>query len=511
VANVAIKLPPGMVRNGTKEQTQGRWYDGALVRFKDKTIRPWGGWRPLLRATLYADPDYFAEDYVEGPATAVTGATRAARAWRDNDNVARLAFGTNEKLYVYVNGVVSDITPVGLAGGQVDTAAATGAYGRGAYGLGPYGRGDAASQTFTDAAVWRLDNFGEWLVGVLPPSDGKLYLWENNVGVPAAVIAAAPTGLLGVVVSEERFLIVLGSDGNPRRVDWASQETTDVWGALATNTAGGFELVTPGKIICGRRVRGGVLILTDTDAHLMEYVGPPFIYGRRRIGSGGILGPEAIAVLDTGAVWMGRGAFYAYNGGIVTEVPCEELDYVFGDFNIRQGVKVQAAHNAELGVVTWFYPSAASSENDRYIEWNYHENHWSHGPLGRAAVAPKGAYDSPIFFAADGTLYEHETGFDYGSLAPFLESGPFLLGNGDNVLTALALVPDERTLGDTEATFYLYNRATSAETAKGPYTLSEKTDVRFTARRVRVRFDAVRNEDWRIGWPLVDVIQAGRR
>lgn len=510
--NVAIKLPPGMYRNGTKEQAQGRWYDGSLVRFRERTIRPWGGWRPLLRLDLYLDPDYLAtaDDYVESPQEPIVGSVRTALAWRDNDGTAHLAFGTNSNLYAYVGGDIYDITPAGINAGGEDTESATGAYGAGAYGAGPYGQGDPASQGLTEAGVWRLDTFGEQLLGVLSPSDGNLYVWDTSLVGVATVVANAPTSLRGVVVSEERHVIALGSDGNPRRIDWASQETLTTWDDLATNTAGGFELATPGRLMCGRRVRGGVLLLTDVDSHLMEYVGPPFIYGKRRLGSGGVIGPNAVAVLDSGAVWMGRRNFMLYDGN-VREIPCEVADYVFGDFNARQGVKVSAHHNADLSEVTWHYPSRLSQENDRYVTLNYAENHWTTGMLARAAGVGRGAFEQPLLLSVTGAIYEHEVGFDYGSLAPYIESGPFSIGGADNVMMCRKLIPDEKTLGDCTATFYGADHPTNAEASFGPYSLADETDIRLTARRVRVRFDGAVAADWRIGHPLVEAVVAGRR
>ena len=44
-----LKFPPGMFRNGTEYQAKGRWIDGNLVRFLEKTIRPIGGWENLQK------------------------------------------------------------------------------------------------------------------------------------------------------------------------------------------------------------------------------------------------------------------------------------------------------------------------------------------------------------------------------------------------------------------------------------------------------------------------------
>ena len=58
-----------------------------------------------------------------------------------------------------------------------------------------------------------------------------------------------------------------------------------------------------------------------------------------------------------------------------------------------------------------------------------------------------------MFDADDRKLYEHEVGFDYGSLTPFAESGPLRIGSGDNVVSVTELIPDEKTQGDVNAVF----------------------------------------------------------
>ena len=79
--------------------------------------------------------------------------------------------------------------------------------------------------------------------------------------------------------------------------------------------------------------------------------------------------------------------------------------------------------------MTWFYPSAASTEIDSYVTWNYREKHWTVGELARLSGIDRGPMTYPLLIGADGYVYEHETGFAYpGSANPWLESGPFEFG-----------------------------------------------------------------------------------
>ena len=52
---------------------------------------------------------------------------------------------------------------------------------------------------------------------------------------------------------------------------------------------------------------------------------------------------------------------------------------------------------------------------------------------------------------------------------------------------------------------------TDTEAANGPYSPAQPTDLRVTARQVRLRFDEVNASDWRIGVPRLGVLPGSRR
>jgi hypothetical protein len=182
-----------------------------------------------------------------------------------------------------------------------------------------------------------MDAWGQYLVACAD-TDGRLLIWLNTS--VSTVISGAPTSCKGLVVTDERFIFALGAGGNPRKVQWCDQELETSWATATTNQAGDIELGTPGKIMCGRSVRGGTLILTNVDAHLATYTGPPFVYGFHRVGDGcGIVSPNAISVTGTFAVWMGVEGFYVYDG-FAKPLRCPVADFIFGGINRNQLAKI---------------------------------------------------------------------------------------------------------------------------------------------------------------------------
>lgn len=484
-----LDIPAGVYSNGTDYQSQGRWHASNLVRWRSGYMGPVMGWQKFSNTQLSGRPSDI-------------------HTFRDQ-LTRRAGVGTHLKLYaIKPDGTYQDITPAGYTAGRADAANVYG-YGLGLYSSGDYGISTPATGTLQPPTNWTLDNFGSFLVGCAD-TDGRLYYWDNLTPT-ATVMSGAPTGNQAVIVTDERFVFALGAAGNNKLVQWSDQEDFSTWTPAATNQAGDFELATNGAILCGLRVRGQTLILTTSDAHAATYQGPPFVYGFERVGNGcGVAGPQACVATDSFAVWMGLSSFYIYDG-FVKPLPCDVLDYVFSDLNFTQIRKVAAWNNVKYDEIWWHYPSSGSIECDRYISWNYRENHWSVGQLARTCGDSNGVYDNPLLCSPDGYVYTHEIGYQYDGAIPFAESGPIELGNGDNVYMARHLYPDERTQGEVTASFRSKFYPNGPEYSYGPYSMSAPTDVRFTGRQIVMRVDGGTNADWRFGIPRLDVIPGGTR
>lgn len=496
-----LSLPPGVYRNGTPYQGMGRWIDADGMRWFGGTLRPIGGWTPLTSIALDVPTNIV-----------VAGVPRGAVSWRTGAGIAWLAVGTTTNLYAYTPASLTDITPAGLVPGAVNggSVGGVGTYGYGPYGIGLYGVGNAAVLE-TPPDTWQLDTFGNFLVGVLT-SDGRLFSWDANPANDAAVVAGAPLNNRAVVTTEERFVFALGAGGNGKRVQWAEQETLTAWTITASNTAGFQDLNTNGRLVCGRRGRGQTLLWTDTDLHVATFIGGPFVYSFARAGENcGAIGPNAVAVENGVAFWMGPQSFYVYDG-FVQPIPCDVEDFVFPSLNSAQRAKVFAVAEPAFGEIWWFYPSTASVEVDRYVVYNYREKHWAIGSLARTAGVARGTFPRPILFSAAGAAFEHENGFTRHGFTPYAETGPLELGAGDLVQTVTRIVPDERTTGQVRARLSGRLYPTAPETTTALLVAGAPTDVRFTARQIRMRLsEATPNTDFRVGTFRWDVTARGKR
>lgn len=469
---IPIDLPPGAVALGTAYQSKGRFRYTDLMRWENGSLRPVGGWR---KRSL----------------TATTGVARAALTWVSNEGTAWIGVGTNTNLYAITRGgSVEDITPAGFTPGS-ENAVIGGGYGTGLYGTGLYGTVRPDATNVIPASSWTLDTFGENLVGVLD-EDQKIYEWPPVPATDAGTVANSP--LCGAVLTtQENILMALGAyDGatvNPRYIKWSAiQDSTD-WTPTATNQARDATLQTQGEIMTGKRVPGGLLILTDEGAFLGNYVGPPFVYVFSRVGSGcGVVSRQAVAVTQANTFWMGRNGFHQYNG-FVSDLKCDVQEYVFGDMNVSQISKVSAVLNSDYNEVWWFYPSSSSLECDRYVAFNFVDGIWHFGNLDRTCgTGANGVLQYPLMVGQDGFVYDHEVDDFRDGRSPVARTGPVELGNGDQVIMLKRYIPDEGNVGTVDLRFYRRQWPNGPEEVSGPFDSTSPTDLRLTARQMEIEY-----------------------
>lgn len=479
---ISLDIPPGVFRNGTQYSAQGRYYDADLVRWGEAGIEPIGGW-------------------VQLSVTALTGAGRRIIAWVDNSNQAWTAVGTHSKLYAITrSGTVNDITPVGFVAGKQD-AEYGGGYGLGPYGGGTYGTPRTNTTNIIPASVWSLATFGEILLGTMGTT---IYEWNLITGTPASAVTNAPEAE-AIGVTDERIVMALATDGDPRAVDWSDAENRNDWTPSATNLAGGKRLTTNGTLASITKVRGGYLILSDVDAHFARYVGLPLVYQFESLSEGcGVVSKGGAVNTPEGAFWFGEEGFWTYNG-YVAPLPCDVKDYVFGDLNRLQISKVSGWHNSLKGEVWWHYPASASTECNRYVFYDYRKRIWGIGALSRLCGVDKGVIAQPQLVGANGYVYRHETGNLKDARQPYVTSGPVQIGNGDRTMEVHGYIPDENTLGSVAASFSVRDYPMDSATGVAAVDAASKTDLRFSGRMVSVTFTGDADVAFRIGNPRFDV------
>ena len=437
-------------------------------------------------------------------------------------------------------------------------------WGTDTWGAGGWGDASSTSDVILDPGSWSLDHFGQILVATV--KNGKTFQWSpinsepNALTTRAAIVNGAPTKSVMSIVSErDRHLIILGTETtigdsttqDPMFIRFSDQEDISNYTPNSVNTAGTFRLDSGVKIIGAAKAKDYILILTDTAAYIMQFVGPPFTFSIRQVGSNcGAIGQHAIKYVNGAVWWMGQaGGFFVFDG-TVKAIPCLVEDFVFTNkgnnlgINYNSGEIVYAGLNHLYSEINWFYPKSGSNKNDRLVSYNYEENVWTTGSLDRTSYADATLYDNPYAtkFNATGTptyptiqgvtnvngastYYAHEVGNNEVSatgvktaIPAFIQSGDFNLGEGEVFISMRRFVPDFKLLtGDAQITINLrdYPADGAVSSPLGPFTINSSTDKIDT--RARSRFASLKiantstDQNWRFGTFRADVQPDGMR
>ena len=424
------------------------------------------------------------------------------------------------------------------------------------------------SQTLSiDPASWSLDNFGEQLIATI--KNGKSFSWNpinsnpNALTTRAAIISNAPTAsVMSLVSDRDRHLFMLGTEttiGTLSTQDklfirFSDQEDITDYTPTSVNTSGFFRLDSGTKIVGAVKGKDYTFVLTNTAAYVIQFVGPPFIFSVRQVGSNcGAIGQHSIKYVNGAVYWMGEaGGFFVYDG-TVKALPCLVEDFVFTTKGSNLGINYQNGESVYAGLYTlyeeivWFYPKSGSEFIDRCVTYNYQSGVWTTGSLSRTTYQDANLYDNPYateynstgvptFPTVQGvtningstTFYEHEVGNNQvdasgnkTAIPAFIQSGDFDLsqgGDGQFFMSVRRFIPDFKVLtGDAQVTINLrrFPADTSTSSPLGPFTINSSTEKVDT--RARARFASIKvantstDQSWRYGTFRADVQPDGMR
>ena len=558
-----VQIVPGFNKADTPSGAEGQWIDGDFVRFRYGQPEKIGGFQAIGTNTI-------------------SGPTRAQHTWTDLEGKRYAALGTSKALYIYYEDKFYDITPLataitgatfsstqnsnvvtvtkashGLDVGEYITFTSVSLPGGGATGftvanfqdftfeiltvpttstftvqmksnetgtgmstaggatinpyeeIGPtiqtygygwgtstwsrltWGSGSTTSSVILDPGTWSLDNFGQQLIATV--KDGKTFVWNPGVSNPlenrAVVMSGAPTATRLTITSDrDRHVVHFGTETtigdattqDPMFIRFSDQE--------------------------------------NFSAYQMQFVGPPFTFSIRQVGSNcGCIGQHGVVYADGRVYWMGSGGGFFVFDGTVKLLPSLVEDFVFTTTGSNVGVNyssneiIYASHNSLFNEIVWFYPAGTPSgnpavQNNRAVVYNYVENSWSTMSLARSSYADASTYAVPYTTTA---------------IPAYIQSGDFDLpteGDGEYILRLSRFLPDFKNLqGNAIVTIFLKNFPIDGGTSSqlGPFTINsttQKIDTRARGRlaNIKIQNTAV-DETWRFGTFRADVNPDGRR
>jgi len=452
----------------------------------------------------------------------------------------------------------------------------TPAYGWGtdSWSSGAWGEESSTTNVTLDPGSWSLDNYGQLLVATV--RNGATYTWNPGTAgaleTRAAVVSGAPTtSLMSLVSDRDRHLFLMGTEEtigssstqNKMFIRFSNQEDINTWQPTATNTAGTFLIDQGNEIITAVQGKDYILVLTDQAAYQIQFVGPPFTFSIRQVGSNcGCLGQHA-AVYAQGAVfWMGFGGGFFMFDGTVKQLPSLVEDFVFTTAGDNLGINYDANqithgyHNSLYNEVGWYYAASGSQQINRNVVFNFIEQTWTTGSLSRTSYNDAHTYGlpyateftvnaTPSFPTINGVTntygsskyWAHETGVNEvdangvsTAITSYIQSGDYDLdrqqglgGAGEDIMRVSRFIPDFKNLsGNAKVTMFFRNYPGETEQSDsngplitGPFTCNTTTTFHSTRVRgrqvsLKIENDAL-NESWRYGTLRLDVNAGGRR
>jgi hypothetical protein len=287
---------------------------------------------------------------------------------------------------------------------------------------------------------------------------------STGSGVSISLLGDVPVVQNLILVSDaSRFTFAFGCNDygstiqNPMLIRWSDQEDYLNWTPNATNQAGSLLLSHGSEIVSVLQSRQELLVWTDSSLYSLQYAGPPIVWGSQLIGDNlSIAGSKASTLASGVTYWMGKDKFYKYDGRVQT-LRCDLRQYVYNNINLSQTAQIVTATNEGFNEVWFFYCSANSTAIDRYVTYNYTEDVWAYGTLGRTAWLDSGLRNYPVAATYSYNIVNHEFGVDDSETATTLpiyakiSTTEFDIDDGDHFGFVRRILPDLTFSGSTAA------------------------------------------------------------
>ena len=395
------------------------------------------------------------------------------RLWSQSNYGQDLIFGprTGAMYYYYADrGLTNTIASISIASPAVITA--TDHYTEGAPIV--FETTGALPTGIATGTTYYIRNYASGVFNVSATPSGALITTTGSQSGTQSISARAvnlttingasdvPTIQNYITVSDTfRFVFAFGANDygvstqSPLLVRWSDQENAADWTPSVTNQAGSLTLTRGSQVITALQTRQEILVWTDSTLYSMQYLGYPLVWNAQLMGDNISIVSESAAALASGVVyWMGRDKFYKYDGRVQTQ-NCDLREYIFNDFNAQQAEQVFASTNEGFNEVWWFYCSTGSTVVDKYAVYNYAEDIWYYGTMGRTAWLDSGILEFPIAATYTKNIVNHENGLDNNETATstaiesYITSSETDIDDGHNFVFIRRILPDMTFRGST--------------------------------------------------------------
>lgn len=231
----------------------------------------------------------------------------------------------------------------------------------------------ASGFTLSDDARWDFAQFGD---STLAASPGTVV--QRSTGTTFAAIAGAPEAM--AIETAAGFVMAVNTDaGSDVWHCSALLDETDWTPALATQSATGRLVSTPGAITALKAFGDQLCAYKDRSLYLGRYVGSPSVWQWDLVpGDVGCVGVDAVTDLGgLGQIFVGRSDIMLFDGTRAQSIAEGAVrQWFYNNCSHAYLYRTIVTHDKQNGVVWIFYPSINSSVCDRAVVYHLGRRQW---------------------------------------------------------------------------------------------------------------------------------------
>lgn len=271
------------------------------------------------------------------------------------DGTRRIFAGTATKLYELSSGAWSDVARVGDYTGGADTR-------------------------------WSITQYGNSTIA----ANGVETIQRSDTSGDFADISGAP--IAKIVFSVGAFVMALNvNDGASKPDGWhccASFDDTDWTESVATLSASGRLVSTPGELLAGGRLGEYAIAYKEKAIYVGQFVGAPAVWDWTQVpgGDAGCVGIDAWCDIGGAHFFVGQDNIWVFDGSrpVPIATPCRQ--WFFDNSSPTYRYKTQCVFDRQNNAVWIFYCSTGATTPDAALVYHIQTKQW-----GLATIAVESA------------------------------------------------------------------------------------------------------------------------
>lgn len=232
---------------------------------------------------------------------------------------------------------------------------------------------------------WSFAKWGTWMLATNGQDTPQIYKgtsFGNLTGINGFTWAR-------FFVPITPHMVAISTSAGDDFFHYSDEDDVETWQPLANNQAGIQQIRDlDGPIACAFAINDSqIAVYTQNQMHAISYIGPPFIFGAKRLLTGiGAVGPRAIVARGRYHYGFGPQSIWVTDGTSFKAISDYAVsDYIWKDINEDKLHLVCGQYLDSENAVVFYYPSSGSSFNDKGIIYETLSGSWGILNYGRTA------------------------------------------------------------------------------------------------------------------------------